>query len=60
MTVNELIKILKDYPEEERNFEILISSDEEGNAFKEIHEVILDCDEDDINADPVFIIYPIG
>ncbi len=57
MKVKELIKQLKDCDEEK---EIFISRDEEGNDFKEIHEVVKATGEEtgDLHKIDGYIIYP--
>ncbi len=59
MKVKELIKQLENCDEEK---EIFISRDEEGNDFKEIHEVVKATDEEMGNLHKIdgYIIYPFG
>lgn len=72
MTVRELIKILKSWPD--KDTEVLLSSDAEGNNIIALHEVAesmmnehgdlmchsdVDDDEDLSGTRPVLIIYPV-
>lgn len=60
MKVKELMKILNKMTKEDKDKEILISIDEEGNDFKKIHEVCMASEETNYDDDKVegFIIYP--
>ena len=60
MKVKELIETLNKIEDKEK--EICISVDEEGNNFKEIHEVVKATDEEMGNLHKIdgYIIYPLG